>query len=391
MRLTLLLTTSLLLATPALAKDIPAADPKSIRAAMQAAQPGDTIAIPPGDYDMGDALVAGVSGTKDLPITLRTAGETGYAKLKITGKTDVGFRILAKFWTLRGLHIQGANPAILDLIQIDGSRGGSDLTMVDCRISHCKEFLLKASRSREQASDNVLLDHCEWFDCPETAIDLVSGDNWIIRHNYVHDYGTDGAAHYAIFLKGGGKNGLIESNLVDAKKQKGTVGISFGGGLTGAKWLPLLDTGKVAPEHKDGICRNNIVVNTTDVAYHANNASNCKFYNNLAYNCRGGFQRQGGYAPDPAVINSVFSGSIHGAGESQNNVTKVDEAWFVAPEKNDFRLTDIGKAALAGNAQPLKNNPADFLSNPRPTPPDLGPLNATATQSPQWLDRRQAK
>jgi len=188
--------------------------------------------------------------------------------------------------------------------------------MIDCRVSCCTEYLFKASRNREQGPDHVILDHCEWHDCPGTAIDLVAGDDWIIRGNYVHDYGKDGATHYGIFLKGGGRNGLIENNLVDGRGARGAVGISFGGGLTGKQWLPLVEGGKTAPEHTGGICRNNIVVNTGDCAYHTNNGSNCKFYNNLAYNCGAGFQRQASYPPDPVLINNGDSGT-HGDGNRQ--------------------------------------------------------------------------
>jgi len=379
---------TILCAVPAWAREIAVANAKDIRAAMENAKAGDVIAIPPGEYDVGDALVAGKSGTKDEPITLRTRGDLGYAKLKITGRSDVGFRVLGKFWVLLGLHIEGNPAATMDLIQIDATRGGSDLRMTDCRVSCCKEYLFKASRNREKSPDNVVLEHCEWFNCPGTAIDLVAGDNWIISGNHVHDYGTDGATHYGIFLKGGGKHGLIEGNLVDGKGQRGTVGISFGGGLTGKQWLPLLADGKLAPEHADGICSNNIVVNTGDCAYHTNNGSNCKFYNNLAYRCGAGFQRQASYPPDPELVNNVFSGNIRGAGESRNNLTTADNAWFVAPDQNDFRLTSAGKTALAGKGQAIKDNPGDFFGRPRKTN-DLGPVNADAAQSTCWTDLRQ--
>ena len=142
---------------------------------------------------------------------------------------------------------------------------------------------------------------------------------------------------------------------------KGTIGISFGGGLTGRKWLPLVDGGKFAPEHLGGICRNNIVVGTGDCAYHANNGSDCKFYNNLAYDCGAGFQRQASYPPDPVLINNVLSGKIRGAGESCNNLTRVERTWFTAAGKNGCRLTAAGKAALAGKGQTLKDNPLDFF------------------------------
>jgi hypothetical protein len=375
------------LVLPAAAREINASNAAEIRTAMAEAKPGDIISIPPGEYEIPDALVAKASGTKEQPITLRTKGDTGYAKLKITGKSDIGFRVLGKFWILHGLHIEG-NPATVDLIQIDATQGGGDLRMTDCKISKCQEFLIKASRSREVAADNVILDHCEWFDCGGTAIDLVAGDRWIIRGNYVHDYGKDGGTHYGIFLKGGGRFGLIESNIVEGRAGKGTVGISFGGGLTGPQWLPLAADGKVAPEHTEGVCRNNIVIGTGDCAFHANNASKCEFYNNLAYDCGAGFQRQGSYPPDPRLINNVLSGSIRG-GESSPNLTKVNKAWFTAPDAQDFRLTADGRSAFGGKGLLLKENPMDFFGQPRPGN-DLGPLNPNAAQSTRWQDRRMA-
>lgn len=376
------------LASNAYAKDIPVDNAKDIKAAMASAQAGDVISIKPGDYEV-DQLQTGNSGTKDQPITLQASGDRGYAKLKITGGSDVGFRVISKHWKLYGLHIVGNPAKTLDLIQIDATRGGSDLYMVDCKISTCREFLIKSSRSREKGPENVVLDHCEWFDCPETAIDLVSSDNWIIRGNYLHDWGKGGGTHYGMFLKGGGKNGIIEGNFVDGKAGKGSIGISFGGGLTGPKWLPLAADGKVGPEHTGGIARNNIVVNTADCAYHTNNGSDCKFYNNLAYNCGAGFQRQANYPPEPTLINNVFCGGIKGAGKNENNLTKVDKAWFLTPDAGDFRLSPAGVKALAGKGQALADNPTDYFGTPRkPGAADLGPVIPDAKVSTKWVDRR---
>ena len=382
------------LAASAGARDITVDNAKDIKAAMAAAQPGDTIAIKPGEYDVGDGLSCANSGTKDSPITLRAAGDKDYAKLKVTGRADVGFRVRGKFWVLRGLHIMGNPAATEDLIQVEGNLGASDLHMVDCKISGCKEFLVKASRTRESGPNNVVIEHCEWFDCGGTAIDLPTGDNWVIRGNYVHDYGKGSGTHYGMFYKGGGKNGLFEGNLVDGKN-KAAIGISFGGGLTGHQWMPLVagSADKVVPEATGGICRNNIVINTTDCAYHSNNASDCKFYNNLAYHCGAGFQMQASYPPDCTLINNVLSGAIKKPGKAENNLTKVDPAWFVAPDKQDFRLTDAGKAALAGKGSVLADNPTDFFGQPRKagSPLDLGPVNADDNKvSTQWVDRRAA-
>ena len=369
------------------AKEFSPADPRSIRAAMESAQAGDIISIPPGEYDMVDTIATGNSGTPGAPIIMRTSGDKSYAKLKITAGSDVGFRIISRFWVLRGVHIEGNLTKTEDLIQIDATRGGGDFLMSDCRVSRCREFLLKGSRNRDKGADNVTLDHCEWFDTNATGIDIVGGDNWIIRGNYVHDYGKDGGVHYGMFLKGGGRNGLIEGNFVDGKAGKVTVGISFGGGLTDHRFLPELAGGKFVPEHLNGICRNNIVINTGDCAYHTNNASGCKFYNNLAYGCGAGFQRQASYPQDPALMNNIFSGKIRGAGDSQANLTKVESSWFMDAASNDFRLSSAGKTALSGKGQQIEANPSDFFNQPRKTS-DLGPVNAGASISTRWVDRR---
>jgi hypothetical protein len=215
----------------------------------------------------------------------------------------------------------------------------------------------------------------------------VSGDDWVIRNCYIHDYGKGGGVTYGVFLKGGGRNGVIESSLVDGGKRGTTVGISFGGGLTGKQWLPTRD-GKIAAEHDGGIARNNVVVRTADVAYHSNNGANCRFYNNLAYGCKG-FQRQASYPKDPVLVNNAV-GKLSGADASSNhNVGPGEKAWFQDPDKYDFRLTAAGEAALVGKAVHVEENPLDMFGAKRdPGKPVLGPSPPGATQAAAWVDRR---
>lgn len=378
----------MLAATAANAREIGVDSAQDIRSAIASARPGDTIIIKPGEYDMGSPIRIENSGQPDKPITLRADGDRGYAKLSITGNGSVGFRIQGSCWLFEGVHFEG-NAKTKDLIQVTGENGTENLKFVNCKMSKCSEFLIKASRSRESGAGNVILEHCEWFDSGHTALDLVSGDGWVVRNNYVHDYGKDGGVSYGIFLKGGGKNGLIEGNIVDGKSGKTTVGISFGGGSTGEQWMPLASGGKIAPEHTGGICRNNIVINTRDVAYHSFRAAKCLFANNLAINCGAGYQMQESYPPDPAVINNVLSGRIRG-GNEQNNLTSIDASWFVDPGQQDFRLTDKGIAAFGGKGKRLSENPVDFFGQKR-GPGDassLGPVNAQASRSTQWRDAR---
>jgi Right handed beta helix region len=379
---------AMLLAGLAGAQEIKAQNAGAVKAAIARAKPGDTILIPPGTYDMGGSFSTGKNGTKAKPITLRAEGEKGYAVLKVRG--TVGFRVRSKHWVLRGLHIQGSNRSTQATVFMDGPAGCGNIHMLDCKISGSAGHGMKSSRTRTKAVDNVVIEHTELFDTAQTGFDLVSGDNWVLRRNYVHDFGKRGGVTYGIFLKGGGKKGIIEGNIVDGRKQRTTLGISFGGGKTGKKWLPLAKSGKVAAEHDGGICRNNIVIAAADSSYHTNNGANCRFYNNLTWKCTT-FQRQAAYPKDPVLINNLIGGRTNrGTSVSKSNLAP-RKAWFVDPDKMDFRLTAAGKAALIGKGAkvPLAENPTDFFGNKRdPAKPVIGPVLPDARQSTKWVDRR---
>ena len=366
------------------AQEIKAENPAAIKAALASAGPGDTIVVKPGEYDLGGGASTGKDGTKDQPVTLRCEGDKGYAVLKVRG--TVGFRIKNRFWVFRGIHFQSDKKSTEDLVFMDGPGGCGDIHIVDCKISGAGEFGMKSARTREKAADNVIIEHTELYDVMETGFDLVSGDNWALRRCYVHDYGMGNRTHYGIFLKGGGKNGVIEGCIVDGSAGKGTLGISFGGGLTGKQWLPLVG-GKVGPEHDGGICRNNIVIAAADASFHSNNGANCKFYNNLAW--KGDtFQRQAAYPKDPVLANNLLGGGVKGASENKDTVTPKKE-WFADADGGDFRLSEAGKAALVGKGTALPDNPADFFGTKRdPKQPVLGPVLPDAKESTKWADRR---
>lgn len=385
------------LVAPCAAKEFKVDSPSAIRAALSAAQPGDVITIKPGDYDMGSEFATGKSGAADKPILVQAEGTKGYAKL--LAHSQIAFRIRSQYWGFRGIHFQGDPRKTAAVVFMDGPGGCGNIHMTDCKISDSAEHGMKAARLRDKAVDNVMIEHTELFNTNATGFDLVSGDNWVVRRNYVHDFGVGGGVCYGIFLKGGGRNGIIEGNFVDGKDRATTIGISFGGGLTGDKWLPLVPDEsnkkekamKAAPEHSGGICRNNIVVDCTDAAYHSNNAAGCRFYNNLAFRKASDFQRQHSYQPDPLLVNNLIDGRLSGMlAASNHNITKVQASWFVDPKNDDFRLTSAGRSALAGKGARLADNPTDYFGNGRnaQSPQDVGPVNAGAKTSTRWVDRR---
>ena len=358
----------------------------TVRKALREVGPGDTILVKPGVYDMGDSFSTGNSGTADKPITFRCEGDKGYATFKVRGQ--IGFRVKSRFWVIQGIDVEGSEKSTEATLFLSGPGGCGDIKIIDCKVSGSAQHGIKSSRTREHGIDNVLIDHVEVCNTAATGIDLVSGDNWIISHCYVHDYSKGGGVCYGIFLKGGGKNGIIESCVVDGKKRPVTVGISFGGGTTGARWLPLVN-GKVGPEHENGIARNNIVLRTSDTAYHSKKATACNYYNNLAWDC-GTFQCQASWAVAPTLINNLIAGRYQGVSpKSRDNLTRLQKAWFVDPDKDDFRLTAAGKAALVGKGEDLPDNPIDFFGTPRKSGSKvLGPVLPDATVSTKWVSRR---
>ena len=366
------------------ARELRVTNAAELKAAIAAVTPGDTIVVPPGTYDMGQSLATGVDGIKGRPIVLACAGDSGYAQLKANGQ--VAFRIKSKFWTFRGIHFQGDPARTEATVFMDGPNGCGHVRFIDCRISGSKAHGMKGAKTVERPVHDVVIEHTELFDTGSTGFDLVCGDDWVLRGNYVHDYGKAGGVTYGIFLKGGGRNGVVDGNVVDGGGRSGTVGISFGGGLTGPQWLGTID-GKPAPEHDKGVAMNNIVLNTGDVALHANNASNCVFVNNLAWNCQN-FQRQGSYPPDPLVANNLLAGRARGAGKAADNVSPQRE-WFTDSDAGDFRLTPAGAAVVAGKGAVIPAVTSDFFGTARKGGKNvLGPVLPGARHSTTWIDRR---
>lgn len=135
------------------AKDIPVTDP----AALPAAQPGDTLILPEGEFKDVALLFIG-TGTKAAPITLKAATPgktifTGTSTLKLSGQHLV----------VEGLHFKEPDPAISDLIMF---RKDSKTLASHCRLTHCaitstlKEDGTKESRWLGLYGQGNRVDHC---------------------------------------------------------------------------------------------------------------------------------------------------------------------------------------------------------------------------------------
>ncbi|GAB3676050.1 right-handed parallel beta-helix repeat-containing protein [Salinisphaera aquimarina] len=107
------------------------------------------------------------------------------------------------------------------------------------------------------------------------GIDIVGAVAWDIRNNRLeHIRKANGRAAYAIFAKGNSQDVVIENNVV----RNSSVGLSFGGGGTGAKFFRNGDT---RYETRRGVIRNNLVYGTDDVGIYLNKARDFEVYGNI--------------------------------------------------------------------------------------------------------------
>ena len=157
-----------------------------------------------------------------------------------------------------------------------------------------------------------------------TPIDIVGGNGWIIKGNYIADFAKakGNQISYGAFLKGGGRHGLFDANFVNCEwRHSGgqRVGLSFGGGGTPASLKPAgLDD-----EHRGGIMRNNIIMNCPNAeGIYINKASDIKILHNTIYRAFGVLLRFPG--TEAQIKNNIISGAValrdDAKSEDENNL-----------------------------------------------------------------------
>jgi len=118
---------------------------------------------------------------------------------------------------------------------------------------------------------------------PVAPIDIVGGKRWVVRGNFIHDHekGQGDGISYAAFLKGNSRDGLFERNLIVCELlHRGGIrlGLSFGGG--GSQPDSICKEGRCSPEHRNGVMRNNVIVNCpADVGIYLDEARDSRVYN----------------------------------------------------------------------------------------------------------------
>ncbi|QRO02602.1 right-handed parallel beta-helix repeat-containing protein [Archangium violaceum] len=377
----------LLLSLPAVAAVKNVSTVAQLQSALASARAGDEIVLADGTYAVNVNLSCAAEGTATQPITVRAANR--HAAL-IQFNALEGFKVSGRYWTFDGLTIEGV------CSQDSNCEHAFHVT------GHAEGFVLRNSRIRDfnaqlkvNAVKNAsgvyemphrgLVERNEFYDTharstsnPVNKINIDTGDDWVVRDNDVHDFSKVNGISYGAFMKSGGKRGVFERNRVLCVKDYpsgGTrIGLSFGGGGTGnAFCAPAFDANVPCdPEHTDGVMRNNVIINCSDVGIYLNKAANTKVLFNTIISTTGvdfRFASSTGEAHGnvlSSVVRTRDSGSFTAGTNHMNVATGTWTTWYQAPLSGDLRLK--GNASqLIGAAEARATVTDDFCARPRPS------------------------
>ena len=363
----------LLLPIPPLsAAEIHVDDTSGLSAAMDSAGPGDEIILAAGTYTISDPLYPATAGTEEEPIIVR-AEEPGAAILETN--TAMAFEVRVPHWTFEGRDIQGVCVNHTNCEHAFHIIYQADHTVV--RNCVMRDFNAQIKGNGESNGvemifpDDVLIEGSELYNesiratvNPVTPIDVVGGQRWTVRSNFIHDFakGLSDSVSYAAFYKGNSADGVFERNLVVCEQlhSGGTrVGLSFGGG--GSYPDSICEDSDCSTEHSRGIIRNNIVADCSDVGIYLNESSDTGVYNNTLYNTAGLDVR---FATSSADIrNNILSETIN---LRDGGEVRVDAPAFAAGKEEPSWGT-ASFAALAAMAQAEESGEAPRIVVPQGT------------------------
>ncbi len=366
-----------ILPASAAATTVTVTDTTSLVAALASATAGDVITLAPGTYAVDQNLNCAADGTPTAPIVVR-AVNLGDATVEFDAVE--GFKVSGASWQFENLVVRGVcadDSTCEHAFHVTGE--ADDFALLNSRLVNFNAHL-KANGDGDPRAwpDRGLVDGNEFYNeavrataNPVTPLDIVGGDDWVVRRNFIHDFakGQGNSISYAAFLKGKGRNGLFERNLVACEHlHTGQIrlGLSFGGGGTDDAFC---EGGTCTPEHIDGVMRNNIIANCpADVGIYVNEGQNVRILNNTLYNTTGIDLRFA--ATTATVANNVLDGRIRerdGATSTSSGnleLTRDDlDAIFVDPGALDFGPLDA--AFLFDLADPAYPVDDDFCGSMR--------------------------
>jgi len=390
----------LLAAGTAEARTVNVTDVPSLTAAIAAAAAGDEIILAAGTYHFTSSPNCSAAGTPAAPVVVRAATPL---TAKIEFDALEGFHVTGPSWRFEGLDVHGvcANDSSCEhAFHVTGK--ATDFVLRANRLVDFNAQLKVNADAVGPAGAYVqphrgLVEGNEVFDThsrqtsnPVTKLNIDTVDDWVVRANTIYDghkNGGDGVS-YQSFMKGGGKNGVYERNLVLCTKNEtsgGTrIGLSFGGGGTGPQFCaPAFNAGTPCDiEQTNGTIRNNIIVQCSDVGIYLNKAKDTKVLFNTLIATNGvdfRFATTSGEAYGNVLASAlrIRDGAAMTKSTNLENVLGTDfSGWYQAPLLGDLRKKgDLSTLLGKGTARPDVTD--DYCARARSGAYDLGALQAS--------------
>lgn len=319
-------------------------DMASLQQVLARVQAGEVIELAPGRYRWTRQLGTRSAGHPGTPIVLR-ARHAGSVHIEVDAPAALA--IVHPYWLVENLSLQGVCAKSVDCEHAFHVMGDAVGTVI--RNNRLLDFNahIKVNGLHGRWPDLGLAQHNSLLNAsarpverPVTPFDLVGASHWLVRDNEVrHVMRPDArATAYGLFMKGGGEGGRIEHNLVicserDIDAPGARIGISLGGGLTGAAYAR-----HTAHEHRGGVVQFNVVAHCNDTGLDANQALDALFADNLLINTAGISLRGGAQA---RLLRNRLDGRIRARqgsqAEQQDNQLGDSRQWFVDADRLDLR------------------------------------------------------
>lgn len=373
------------------AQTIQVSTTQELRDAIAQANAGDRIELQDGVYRLDQKININRPGTTDAPIVIEAAN-LHQAILEVNVVEGINWS--AANWTMEGLHFKGVCATPGNCEHALHITADADNIVIRHNVFEDFNAQIKGNGIKQDDGsflmpDDVLIEANEFFDNtvrptgnPVTKIDIVGGNRWIIRGNFIHDFakGEGNKISYAAFLKGKSTQGVFERNLVVCEAlHTGQIrlGLSFGGGGTGDQFCP---DNTCTPEHSDGVMRNNIIAKCpTDVGIYLNESANTLIEHNTLFDNTGIDVR---FESSSATLrNNLMSGRIRERNGGtitlqEGNITQLSSqdfaGLFTNPSALDFSLVD-GSSFVDSGITPSSSS-LDYCGQSRDGLPDVGAI-----------------
>ncbi len=281
--------------------EIRAASAAEIVTALSSAKAGQTILIKPGTYRITNKVNTGFAGSREQPITVRASAP---GQVTIEFDTVEGFAVSQAFWIFENLTIRGVCKEHSDCEHAFHVFGNANHTVI--RNNLIKDFNahIKVNGLDGDWPDDGLVQFNTLTNSklrethlPVTLVDIVGANHWTLADNLVSNFikGEGDHISYGMFMKGAGRGGRIERNLIvctpqDISQPGSRVGLSFGGGGTGK---PYCRDQRCDAEYTAGLAANNIVAHCNDFGIDVNQSSAILIAHNTLINTAGIDVRRG--------------------------------------------------------------------------------------------------